>query len=487
MKKSISMLLVLALLLTLSATVFAASATADITLTYDLSSNGSNDVVVQPGDVITVSYKLSASEKCSVSVTQNEIYYDHSFFEIVAGSNKPSEGFTDYTTTLQERLSGKRYVYFNTMTTHTHDTTPAEIGTFQLKVIATSGETTVANVNVYASDRANVPYGAALSDLHVSIGKAQEQKFTVTFSDGNGGTYKSMTVNAGESVTLPDGPEKSGYTFTYWSIGGDSTNYKPGDRYTPASDVTFTPNWTKDSSDDGSKDPVILPTDPAKKDTALKFNTTDHFAYVNGYPNGTVKPTGKITRAEVAAILYRVMDAECANAYYSTRSGFRDVDTSKWYNTYVATLNNAGVITDSANGYFRPNDAITRAELAAMLAQFADVKSAANTFNDVSAKHWAANGIAVCAKIGWINGYPDGSFRPDATITRAEMMAMINRALNRTPQSADDLLSGMKVWSDNANVSAWYYLDVQEATNSHTYTKSGTHETWKALTADTAF
>ena len=107
MKKTISLLLVLALMFTLSATVFAA--TADITMKYDLSSNGSNDIVVQTGDVITVSYKLSASEECTVSVTQNEIYYDHNFFEFVADSNKPSDGFTDYMTTLQERLSGKRY------------------------------------------------------------------------------------------------------------------------------------------------------------------------------------------------------------------------------------------------------------------------------------------------------------------------------------------------------------------------------------------
>ena len=227
---------------------------------------------------------------------------------------------------------------------------------------------------------------------------------------------------------------------------------------------------------------VVTPVKPSKKDDSLKFNTEDHFAYVNGYPDGTVKPTGDVTRAEVAAILYRVMDADCVKTYETTRCSFSDVVRGDWFNLYVATLENAGVIVDTrTNGKFRPNEAITRAELAAMLAQFADIKSAANSFNDVSARHWASDEIAVCAKMGWINGYPDGSFRPDATITRAEMMAMINRALGRTPKSADDLLSGMKTWRDNANVNAWYYLDVQEATNSHTYTKSGTHETWKKL------
>ena len=248
----------------------------------------------------------------------------------------------------------------------------------------------------------------------------------------------------------------------------------------PGHDLTIKVVYVRKTSG-GSSVQIESPNKP-KQDNSLKFNTEDHFAFVNGYPDGTVKPTGDVTRAEVAAILYRVMDADCVKTYETTRCSFSDVVRGDWFNLYVATLENADVIVDTrTNGKFRPNEAITRAELAAMLAQFADIKSAANSFNDVSARHWASDEIAVCAKMGWINGYPDGSFRPDATITRAEMMAMINRALDRTPKSVSDLLSGMKTWSDNANTGAWYYLDVQEATNSHTYTKSGTHETWKKL------
>lgn len=213
-----------------------------------------------------------------------------------------------------------------------------------------------------------------------------------------------------------------------------------------------------------------------------KLNTRDHFAYVQGYPDGTVKPAGSITRAEVAAILFRLMDADSRSLYYSTASGFRDVDSTKWYNTYVATLNNAGAITDSRTGYFRPNDAITRAELAAMLAQFAEKKSAAIYFSDISAGYWAANAIALTANLGWINGYPDGTFGPDKTVTRAELMAMVNRATGRAPKSTGALLSGMKTWKDNADTARWYYLDVQEATNSHTYLGAPT-ETWTSLTA----
>lgn len=224
----------------------------------------------------------------------------------------------------------------------------------------------------------------------------------------------------------------------------------------------------------------LLPILNLKKATP-KLNTRDHFAYVQGYPDGTVKPAGSITRAEVAAILFRLMDADSRSLYYSTASGFRDVDSTKWYNTYVATLNNAGVITDSRTGYFRPNDAITRAELAAMLAQFAEKKSAAIYFSDVSAGYWAANAIALTANLGWINGYPDGTFGPDKTVTRAELMAMVNRATGRAPKSTGALLSGMKTWKDNADTARWYYLDVQEATNSHTYLGAPT-ETWTSLT-----
>ena len=177
------------------------------------------------------------------------------------------------------------------------------------------------------------------------------------------------------------------------------------------------------------------------------------------------------------------MDAKCVEKYATDKNTFADVDAFKWYNTYISTLANAGVIVDSANGYFRPNEAITRAELAAMIAQFAKVDLTKSvSFNDVLANHWASKEIAIAAKMGWINGYPDGSFRPDATITRAEMITMINRALNRVPSAEDHLLAGMVTFPD-CQSGQWYYLAVQEATNGHTYNRVGTagDEQWIAL------
>lgn len=293
---------------------------------------------------------------------------------------------------------------------------------------------------------------------------------TLTFDTMGGSKIAPETVRHGLTVAKPKDPVNGGYIFDGWYT--DKTYRTPYNFATPLTqDTTIYAKWFL----------IVLPGVTDKKATP-KLNTSDHFAYVQGYPNGTVKPAGNITRAETAAILFRLMDDASRKTYYSTKSGFRDVASGSWYNTYVATLNNAGVITDSSNGYFRPNEAITRAELAAMLAKFSETTGAANYFNDVSAKYWAANAIAICAKLGWITGYPDGTFRPDRNVTRAELMAMINRATGRAPKSADAFLPGMKTWIDNTS-DKWYYLDVQEATNSHSYTVKGS-ETWTALTSD---
>lgn len=293
---------------------------------------------------------------------------------------------------------------------------------------------------------------------------------TLTFDTMGGSKIAPETVRHGLTVAKPKDPVNGGYIFDGWYT--DKTYRTPYNFATPLTqDTTIYAKWFL----------IVLPGVTVKKNTP-KLNTADHFAYVQGYPDGTVKPAGNITRAETAAILFRLMDDASRKTYYSTKSGFRDVASGSWYNTYVATLNNAGVITDSSNGYFRPNEAITRAELAAMLAKFSETTGAANYFNDVSASYWAANAIAICAKLGWITGYPDGTFRPDRNVTRAELMAMINRATGRAPKSADAFLTGMKTWIDNTS-DKWYYLDVQEATNSHSYTVKGS-ETWTALTSD---
>lgn len=240
---------------------------------------------------------------------------------------------------------------------------------------------------------------------------------------------------------------------------------------------TFTNKYTKRHS-------AATPSKPT-------LNTGDHYAYVMGYPDGTVRPNGSITRAEVSTILFRLLSDKTRDEYFTTESSFTDVKAGAWYNNSIATLEKAGVIVDTAKGgAFRPNEAITRAELAAMLAQFSDAKPVKGVkFSDVSAEHWAYEAIAIAAKMGWIEGYPDGTFRPDATITRAEMMTLVNRALERVPSDEDHLLSKRVMLTfPDCKSGDWFYIAVQEATNSHTYERAATEkngdEQWTALRAN---
>ena len=243
-------------------------------------------------------------------------------------------------------------------------------------------------------------------------------------------------------------------------------------------------------------DPITITNEYTKRHTAATpskptLNTGDHYAYVMGYPDGTVRPNGSITRAEVSAILFRLLSDKTRDEYFTTESSFTDVKAGAWYNNSIATLEKAGVIVDTAKGgAFRPNEAITRAELAAMLAQFSDAKPVKGVkFSDVSAEHWAYEAIAIAAKMGWIEGYPDGTFRPDATITRAEMMTLVNRALERVPSDEDHLLSKRVMLTfPDCKSGDWFYIAVQEATNSHTYERAATEkngdEQWTALRAN---
>lgn len=266
----------------------------------------------------------------------------------------------------------------------------------------------------------------------------------------------------------------------------DTNDTKPHTRYfnvsengdiSPIDSITITNEYTKRHS-------AATPSKPT-------LNTGDHYAYVMGYPDGTVRPNGSITRAEVSAILFRLLSDKTRDEYFTTVSSFTDVKAGAWYNNSIATIEKAGVIVDTAKGgAFRPNEAITRAELAAMLAQFSDAKPVKGVkFSDVSAEHWAYEAIAIAAKMGWIEGYPDGTFRPDATITRAEMMTLVNRALERVPSDEDHLLSKRVMLTfPDCKSGDWFYIAVQEATNSHTYERAATEkngdEQWTALRAN---
>ena len=225
------------------------------------------------------------------------------------------------------------------------------------------------------------------------------------------------------------------------------------------------------------------PTVEIPDDDALGLNTTDHFAYIVGYGNGEVRPQNNITRAEVATIFFRLLTDDVRDENLTKTNRYSDVAATSWYNTAVSTLSSMGIITGYPDGTFRPNAAITRAEFAAIAARFDnDGDKTAAKFSDI-ASHWAKDEISIAYNNGWITGYPDGTFGPQRDITRAETMTLVNRVLNRQPETEDDLLPNMTVWTDNANPKAWYYLAVQEATNSHYYEfkTNSQYEKWTEL------
>ena len=318
------------------------------------------------------------------------------------------------------------------------------------------------------------------SDLkNIAFQFAENDK--LTFRDGDNYTYTVREKIPGKTSRMSY--DTTEYTLTIKVVLDEDSNtyqvkswqFTPGNREYP--DALNIVNTYR----------TYHPSTPSKP----TLNTGDHYAYVMGYPDGTVRPNGSITRAEVSAILFRLLSDKTRDEYFTTESSFTDVKAGAWYNNSIATLEKAGVIVDTAKGgAFRPNEAITRAELAAMLAQFSDAKPVKGVkFSDVSAEHWAYEAIAIAAKMGWIEGYPDGTFRPDATITRAEMMTLVNRALERVPSDEDHLLSKRVMLTfPDCKSGDWFYIAVQEATNSHTYERAATEkngdEQWTALRAN---
>ena len=214
------------------------------------------------------------------------------------------------------------------------------------------------------------------------------------------------------------------------------------------------------------------------------LNDSDHFAYVIGYKDGNVRPYGLISRAETTTIFFRLLKDSVRDGNLLTGNTYTDVADDYWANTAISTMTGLGIVQGRSATTFDPKAPITRAQFAAICARFDTGKSnGEQTFSDIQG-HWAEKYIQRAAELGWIKGFEDGTFRPDTYITRAQAMTMINRVLNRIPEDESDLLPGMNVWPD-CNPGDWFYLAIQEATNSHDYRhKAGSYETWTGLNAD---
>ena len=290
-------------------------------------------------------------------------------------------------------------------------------------------------------------------------------------------------VKMGGSYTVAPAQttSQSRYTFSGWRADGI------GDIVTSLEnlqqDVKLVGVWSYRSSGGssggggGRKPTVTIP-----DDVPTGLNGDDHFAYIVGYPDGNVKPGGNITRAEVATIFFRLLTEDVRTANSTQANSLSDVSRGQWFNHAISTLSSMGIVKGNPDGTFDPDAPITRAEFAAIAARFDDKNTnTTSNFSDI-ASHWAKDEIGVAANKGWINGYPDSTFRPDQYITRAEAMTLVNRVLNRLPEKSEDLLDDMIKWPDNADASVWYYLAVQEATNSHDYSDKSNADKYEKWT-----
>ena len=287
-------------------------------------------------------------------------------------------------------------------------------------------------------------------------------RYTLHYESNGGTAYKDERCSSGTKVTLDKTPTRESYTFTGWYA--DKALTQKITSVTMNSDKTVYAGWEATGVPD-------------------KLNGDDHFAYVIGYPDGKVHPEGNISRAETAIIFFRLLKSDIRDGNLTADNEFSDVSDGQWHNKAISTMAKLGIVKGRRADRFDPDASITRAEFAAICARF-NTKPVENSssFSDISG-HWAENEIERAAAFGWISGYPDGTFRPDARITRAEAMTMINRVLCRMPQSESDLLDSMVTWPDN-KPSDWHYLAVQEATNSHDFDRQGeVGESWTKLTS----
>ena len=295
-----------------------------------------------------------------------------------------------------------------------------------------------------------------------SGGGSSSSKYTLHYESNGGTSYKDESYSSGTTVTLDKAPVRESYTFTGWYADKALT-----DKIT---NVKMTGNKTVYAGWVATGVPDML-------------NGDDHDAYVIGYPDGNVHPQGNISRAETATIFFRLLKADTRDGNLTAENVFADVANGKWFNKAVSTMAKLGIVKGRSAETFAPDAPITRAEFAAICARFnTKPTNTSNSFSDISG-HWAEAEIERAVAFGWIAGYPDGTFRPDTYITRAEAMTMINRVLCRMPQDEKDLLRTMVVWPDNKPTD-WYYFAVQEATNSHEFERKGAvNEKWTKLTS----
>ena len=321
---------------------------------------------------------------------------------------------------------------------------------------------TTTSVNASGSIIKDDTAAVTFTNTRNSSSSHHSTRYTLHYESNGGTAYKDERYSSGTKVTLDKTPTRESYTFTGWYADKELTQKISSIKMT--SEKTVYAGWKASTVPD-------------------MLNGDDHYAYVVGYSDGTVRPNANISRAEVATIFFRLLKKEVRDGNLTTENTFADVTDGQWHNKAISTMAKLDIVKGRRADSFDPDASITRAEFAAICARF-NTKPVENSgsFSDISG-HWAENEIERAAAFGWISGYPDGTFHPDARITRAEAMTMINRVLCRMPQSESNLLDSMVTWPDN-KPSDWHYLAVQEATNSHDFDRQGeVGESWTKLTS----
>ena len=320
---------------------------------------------------------------------------------------------------------------------------------------------TTTSVNASGSIIKDDTAAVTFTNTRNSSSSHHSTRYTLHYESNGGTAYKDERYSSGTKVTLDKTPTRESYTFTGWYADKELTQKISSIKMT--SEKTVYAGWKASTVPD-------------------MLNGDDHYAYVVGYSDGTVRPNANISRAEVATIFFRLLKEDVRDGNLTAGNTFTDVTDGQWHNKAISTMAKLGVVKGRNAEAFDPDAPITRAEFATICARFDKTQiSTSSNFTDISG-HWAEKYIERAATLGWIAGYSDGTFRPSNYITRAEAMTMINRVLCRMPQSADDLLNDMTVWPDN-HPTDWHYLAVQEATNSHDFDRKGeVNEKWTKLT-----
>ncbi len=326
--------------------------------------------------------------------------------------------------------------------------------------------TPVANITLNANTDVYAGWQLA-SSQNSSTNRVNPTKYTLYFETLGGTKLEALQKPIGAIIDLKDYiPEKEGFVFAGWYLDEDLTDKAIAVKMT--NNITVYAKWEVKEAP-GSNTPDIF--------------ASEHYAYLLGREDGYIYPQANLTRAEATTIFFRLINEKVRENSLTKTNRFDDVSADAWYNTAVSTLANLGILEGRDETHFMPDELVTRSELTTMVVRLSEATyNGADLFDDVSA-HWARDYINTAASIGWVVG--DGDlFRPDDSITRAEVAVLVNRVLNRLPETKEDLLPDMKVWADNPE-NEWYYLAICEATNSHDYElkEDGVHEKWVSFTA----